>query len=199
MVYHYFYKITNVINNKFYYGVHNTSNIDDGYMGSGFALKKAIIKYGIENFKKDIIKFFKTEDEAFAYEKEIVNEEMIKNEDCYNIQIGGRYFSTQGMVTVKDKDGNGFWVSQDFYFKNKDILNTNWTHKHHKEESKEKVRKKMTPKDSNNNRIWVNKDGIVKYLLKEKLDDFLNQGWKLGRTGYKPRKNCQGKVIDKGL
>ena len=78
-------------------------------------------------------------------------------------------------------------------------LNTNWTHKHHKEESKEKVRKKMTPKDSNNNRIWVNKDGIVKYLLKEKLDDFLNQGWKLGRTGYKPRKNCQGKVIDMGL
>lgn len=199
MVYHYFYKITNVINNKFYYGVHNTSNIDDGYMGSGFALKKAIIKYGIENFKKDIIKFFETEDEAFAYEKEIVNEDMIKNEDCYNIQIGGRYFSTQGMVTVKDKDGNGFWVSQDFYFKNKDILNTNWTHKHHKEESKEKVRKKMTPKDSNNNRIWVNKDGIVKYLLKEKLDDFLNQGWKLGRTGYKPRKNCQGKVIDMGL
>lgn len=199
MVYHYFYKITNVINNKFYYGVHNTSNIDDGYMGSGFALKKAIIKYGVENFKKDIIKFFETEDEAFAYEKEIVNEDMIKNEDCYNIQIGGRYFSTQGMVTVKDKDGNGFWVSQDFYFKNKDILNTNWTHKHHKEESKEKVRKKMTPKDSNNNRIWVNKDGIVKYLLKEKLDDFLNQGWKLGRTGYKPRKNCQGKVIDMGL
>jgi len=199
MVYHYFYKLTNVINNKFYYGVHNTSNIDDGYMGSGFALKKAIIKYGVENFKKDIIKFFETEDEAFAYEKEIVNEDMIKNEDCYNIQIGGRYFSTQGMVTVKDKDGNGFWVSQDFYFKNKDILNTNWTHKHHKEESKEKVRKKMTPKDSNNNRIWVNKDGIVKYLLKEKLDDFLNQGWKLGRTGYKPRKNCQGKVIDMGL
>lgn len=196
MVYHYFYKITNNVNNKFYYGVHNTTDIDDGYMGSGYALKRAIVKYGVENFKKEIIKFFDTEEDAFLYEKEIVNEDLIKDENCYNIQLGGKYFSTHGMVIAKDKEGNCFWVSQEFYNLNKKQLGTNWSNRHHKKESKEKIRKKMTPKNSTNKRIWVNKNEKVKYILKEKLDEYLAIGWELGRTGYKPRKNCQGKKIE---
>jgi hypothetical protein len=111
--YHYFYKITNLINDHFYYGVHNTDNLDDGYMGSGTRLKKAYKKYGIENFKKEILKFFNTSKEAFEYEAEIVTEELKIDNNCYNIQGGGESFNTSGYVCVKDNIGNTFFVRTD--------------------------------------------------------------------------------------
>lgn len=194
MKYHYFYKITNNVNGKFYYGVHNTDNLDDGYMGSSKPLRKAYEKYGIENFSKEIIKFFNTTDEAFNYERDVVNENLINDPKCYNIQVGGKYFCNEGMVVVKDNNGNQFWVKKEEYIFNKN-LEFIWKGKHHKNESKNKTRKKMTPSNSRNPRIWINKNGIVKYLLKSKIDEYISDGWELGRTGYVPRKNCQGKKI----
>lgn len=33
------------------------------------------------------------------------------------------------------------------------------------------------------------------HLRKELLDEYILNGWKLGRTNYKPRKNSQGNKI----
>lgn len=106
--YNYFYKITNHINNHFYYGVHCTDNLDDGYMGSGTRLKNAYKKYGIENFSKEILKFFDTISEAYKYESEIVNEDLVHNPECYNIQCGGQGWNTYGTIIVKDNNGKCF-------------------------------------------------------------------------------------------
>ena len=111
MKYHYFYKITNTINNYFYYGVHNTDNLNDGYMGSGTRLHRAYKKYGIENFTKEILKYFNTVKEAFDYEAEVVTENLVNDETCYNCIIGGKGVNLKGFATVKDKDGNIFKCS----------------------------------------------------------------------------------------
>lgn len=47
------YKITNLINNKIYIGKKIIDKID--YFGSGILINRSIQKYGIENFKKEII------------------------------------------------------------------------------------------------------------------------------------------------
>ena len=89
-MFYYFYKITNLVNNKFYYGVHSTENLNDNYMGSGKILKRAIDKYGPSNFRKDIIKFFSNRLDMFNYEREVVNEALVNDRNCYNCVVGGK-------------------------------------------------------------------------------------------------------------
>lgn len=84
------YKITNKINNKEYIGKHQTNNLDDGYMGSGKNLKRAVDKYGVENFTKEILFVLDSEDEMNCKESEIVTEEYCSRKDTYNICVGGK-------------------------------------------------------------------------------------------------------------
>ena len=91
---HTIYKITNILNGKIYIGKHSTNDINDNYMGSGKYIKKAIVKYGIQNFIKEILFIFNEETEAYVMEKQIVNENFIKRKDVYNAIIGGDSFES---------------------------------------------------------------------------------------------------------
>ena len=51
--YHYIYKTTCIINDKFYIGMHSTDNMEDGYIGSGKRLWHSINYHGKENFKNN--------------------------------------------------------------------------------------------------------------------------------------------------
>ena len=88
-MFYYLYKITNLVNNKIYIGVHKTAKLNDRYMGSGKVLNAAIKKYGLENFKKEILEFFESDSAMFFREKEIVNEDFLLRQDTYNLRRGG--------------------------------------------------------------------------------------------------------------
>jgi len=80
------YQIINKINGKVYVGKHMTKDLDDGYMGSGKLICRAIKKHGKENFKKEILHVFDNEEAMNAKEAELV----VVSEETYNLCDGGK-------------------------------------------------------------------------------------------------------------
>jgi len=92
------YKTTNIINNKFYVGVHTTKDLGfgtdtykDQYIGSGKTVDKALKKYGRDNFLVEVIAYFEDEKSAYLAERFIINQEYldIMKDIVYNITTGG--------------------------------------------------------------------------------------------------------------
>ena len=88
--YHYFYKTVRISTNEYYYGIHSTNNINDGYQGSGKRIQN-IIKAG-HKVETTIIKHFNSRHDALLYEAQIVNNDLIKDELCLNLIAGGSGF-----------------------------------------------------------------------------------------------------------
>jgi hypothetical protein len=82
------YKITNVVNGKIYIGKDIVS--DKNYYGSGVLIKRAIEKYGKENFKKEILEECNSNNELCEKEKYWINYYNSTNLNIgYNISKGG--------------------------------------------------------------------------------------------------------------
>lgn len=88
------YKITNLLNNKFYIGLHKQYEgfgpfEFDTYLGSGTVIKQAVEKYGKNNFTRETLYAFVDREEAGRKEKELITPDLILSKDCYNINPGG--------------------------------------------------------------------------------------------------------------
>lgn len=116
--FNYIYLITNKVNGKIYIGKHSTNNLDDGYMGSGILIKKAIQKYGIENFTKEYLAFCDTEEKLNWFEKFYIKKYNAR-EVGYNLTDGG-----EGQLGVHRYGSNAAMYG-----------------KHHSEETKQKISK----------------------------------------------------------
>jgi group I intron endonuclease len=95
-MYHFVYKTTNKKNNKIYVGKHSTDNLNDGYLGSGPTLLRAVNKHGRENFTTEILHFCETEEEAIEIERSIVDEVFVQRDDTYNINVANQGFTWTG-------------------------------------------------------------------------------------------------------
>ena len=106
-MYYLIYKTTNKINGKIYIGMHETTNIDDGYLGSGKRLLSAINKHGKESFKREVLFCFDNREDMLRKEAELVNEKFLKRKDVYNLTSGGKggffYINNSGIDKFKGK------------------------------------------------------------------------------------------------
>lgn len=82
------YETTNLVNGKVYRGAHVCDH-DSCYLGSGSRFKKALAKYGSENFERKVLRECDSAEEMFEAERELVNEEWVKDPNTYNLKVGG--------------------------------------------------------------------------------------------------------------
>lgn len=117
-IYYLIYETTNLINGKVYRGKHITQSLKDEYLGSGSDLSIAIEKYGIKNFRREILFMaFSSLDLAWVEEKVFVSAEWIKSvgwSKIYNRKVGG-----DGGWYVIDEFGNEVHIMNTEKAKNK--------------------------------------------------------------------------------
>ena len=195
-MFYYLYKITNTVNNKFYVGIHKTSNLNDGYFGSGLNLNRAIKKYGKENFVKEILEFFTTEEQMFAREREVVNTDFIAQSLTYNIVEGGNgsfsYINSlpnQGHRKGQQKEASlikANKIKTDLVYREKISQKLSVAVKKQMAEGKLFFQQPSFINPASYHK-WISNDIEQKslYVPREKLDSYIDNGWYLGRK-FKP-------------
>ena len=134
-MYGYIYKTTNLVNGKIYVGQHTSKTFNSKYLGSGKVLKKAIDKYGIDNFCCEIIEVCNSLEELNEKEIYWISKLQSKEESIgYNIADGGNKLSLSGKhnpmfgkknaatLETKMKISNSlqkYYETHDGYWKNK--------------------------------------------------------------------------------
>jgi hypothetical protein len=136
-------------------------------MGSSKKLKSDILKYGIENFTKEILFIFDNPEEMYLKEVEIVNEEFVANSSTYNLKPGGQ----------------GCW----------DYINNDVEARILKNK---KARKTTNDRYPNLLKEWAKKGGRKAYELHGTPKEFLSAG-KISFLGKHHTEETKKKVSDK--
>ena len=196
------YKTTNKINNKFYIGKHITNDLNDGYLGSGTLLKRAIQKHGRQNFTKEILYVFDNEDDMNKKEKELV----VVSEDSYNLCEGGQggfgYINRNRLnYTIEKNKSISLLGDKEFrkiyqkeitdglkkgrmksleMLKNREYI-FSFQGKYHSEETKQKMRKSKNVGFNNSQfgTMWIT-NGLENRKIKK--EDIIPANWRKGRV-----------------
>lgn len=154
MIYFTIYKTINDVNAKIYIGKHKTQNLNDGYLGSGIYLKRAIRKYGRSNFSKEILFIFDNELEMDLKESELVSLSFLSSSSNYNAKLGGeggfsKEESQRGISVLLEK-----YTSDERSQRSKDNFHKTGLAKLTKEQIAENGRKGAKLADQQNRQPW---------------------------------------------
>jgi hypothetical protein len=200
---HILYKTTNLLNDRYYIGMHSTDNLEDGYLGSGKRLKAELVKYGRENFKREILELLPSRTELEKREAEIVTESLRDDPLCLNLKNGGEGGWILGIgVNIKDqivdsvsrsRAGRKTWQARmndpgyaERYLEKISESSKGlqrFLGKQHSEETKAKMRKSKNVGAANSQfgSCWVT-DGVKPIKIrKENLNEYLVKGYSKGR------------------
>lgn len=202
------YKIVNKINNKLYIGKDESNS--SRYMGSGKLIKRAIIKYGLDNFTKEVIEECSDSETLQEREKFWIEKYKSQNPEIgYNISPGGDGGDTisnnpdresiikkitdkmKGRIFTEDHKNK---LKENHNSKNPEVakkISQKLKGRIFSEEHKERLRqanlgKKRSPESIDKNRIVMrNSKWIHNNLTGEEkrvpISSSVESGWSLGR------------------
>ena len=200
--YHYIYKTTCNVTGRYYVGMHSTSNLEDGYIGSGQRLWKSIKKHGKDNHSIEILEWLPDRSSLKSREKELVNENLLSDPMCMNLQIGGGGGFTGKDHSEKFHKAGGKKVFQILSKRNSEKLKSDpeyrerWYNsvkksgafsgtfkgKKHSDETKQKMRdsakNRKIEQNSQYGTCWITNGSESKKIKKT---DNLPLGWEYGR------------------
>ena len=204
------YKTVNLINGKYYFGVHKTENPNDDYLGSGTYIKRAVAKHGKENFRKDVLFIFSDARSAFMKEDELIQCYRGFDPLCMNLRKGGSggfdWINKNGLAVPVKAAKASHKAHAPGYYKRISLIyaerirkeglspetreklsgRKTWVGRKHTESAKQKMskagKKRTGSKNSQFGTCWITKDGVNRKIPIVNLFDFLSLGWGRGRV-----------------
>ncbi len=202
--YHFIYKTTCKITGKFYVGMHSSDLMDDGYLGSGKILGYSRHKYGDENHTREILEICESREQLRSREKEIVNEELLKDPLNMNLKYGGeggwdhkpginiqyqkvdtkaRAYAAAATRKRRVLESSEYAESSRLKRSSAAKGRKTFLGKKHSEETKLKMKKSKNvgKQNSQYGKCWI-KNGYESFRIdKKQIKEYLDKGYCLGR------------------
>ena len=184
MSYGYIYKTTNTLNDKIYIG-QKKGRFEKWYMGSGVHIQRSLKKNGKDKFKLEIITYADSQEQLDELEKKFILEyrNQLSKDKLYNISNGGQGVSRPPSEETKKKMSLSHiglprteehienWIESR---RRNSEENGYW----HKKETKQKIG------EVHKNTKWMSKHGKSIMVKLEKINDFIIDGWVMGRQPF---------------
>lgn len=199
----YVYMVTNKIDGKQYIGQRSSSTVDESYFGSGRYIRKALKKYGKENFDREILEWCETREQLNEREQYYIDlYDAVNSDDFYNLNRGGEGFQKGMRFSEEHKQAISDAVSREKNHNYGKAPNKNQEraleegrhlpaspklkqmlseYRKNVEVSSE-TRRKLS--ESSIGRHYITKDGINKRVYSDEIPKYLEEGWRLGM--YRP-------------
>lgn len=208
--YGFIYMTKNLVTGKLYIGQHkrtmNPKDIDDTwYLGSGTAFRKAITKYGEENFERTIIYECDNASHLNYMEKIFIDYyNAVEDDKFYNLVVGGNGSSGPRSEEAKQNMRHPYKpmseearkhmsreISEEGRKKISESTKLHLTGYQHSERSK----RNMSNAHKGSKSIF--KDGIYKYVKESTLEEYLSDGWILrgSQSGKKMNRKDTGTKV----
>ena len=206
--YHFIYKTTCSINEKYYYGMHSTDDLEDGYVGSGTQLWHSIRKYGLENFKLEILEFCPDREALKKREAELITEDKLQDPMCMNLKLGGEggwdIINNNPIKREEVQKKRSSVGGKASYLANSDKIKEQgssvfkqlhkdgkmrydgFSGKTHTEEVRKRIGAAGKLRSGENNHqfgkkwAWINNGSSIRKIPLDQLDEFIDTGWKRG-------------------